>query len=98
MINLQLIPDWTSAWRFTSVITAALLAALSVVQAALPALADQQFMSPQAFAYTSLALAVLVAVCRVIQQAPAPVDPEVKTALVARAKATPVVGSDDAKS
>lgn len=90
-MRLSLIPDWTSAWRFTSVITAAILAALSVVQAALPTLNDQQFMSPQAFAYTSLALAVLAAVCRVIQQAPSPVEPEVKEALVARANAVPVI-------
>jgi hypothetical protein len=85
---IELIPDWKQAYRFSSVIAAAALAAFDALTAALPSLHDA--LGTQTVAIINVVCAVGIAFFRVIQQQSPPTPPDVKAALVDKAMSIPV--------
>lgn len=62
-MKIEIIPEWRTSWKFSSVRAAALLAVLSAVQSeALPLL--QPLMSPKAWNWTVAGIALLIIVLR----------------------------------
>lgn len=65
-MKIEIIPEWRTSWKFSSVRVAALLALLSALQTdALPLL--QPLMSPQAWNWTVAVLGLLIIVLRNIK-------------------------------
>ena len=65
-MKIEIIPEWRTSWKFSSVRVAALVALLSALQTdALPLL--QPLMSPQAWNWTVAGLGLLIIVLRNIK-------------------------------
>lgn len=85
-----LIPDWRNSWRFSSVQAGIALGFIDACYAA-NFFGLQERIGHDLFAFfNALIVAVVIPLLRNLQQAPAPVAPEVKDALLRKAISIPV--------